>query len=73
MNDANFLDYYNKQGMFDVHPLPNESNIPIVTFEAQNSNAWTTETPQEILRLARDRLTSEGWDKVRPALSVSVR
>ncbi|KAF4596552.1 hypothetical protein EYR38_007939 [Pleurotus pulmonarius] len=57
MNDANFLDCYNKQ----------------VMFEAQNSRAWTLETPQEILRLARDRLASEGWDKVRPALSVSVR
>ncbi|KAJ8692608.1 hypothetical protein PTI98_009906 [Pleurotus ostreatus] len=57
MNDDKFLDYYNQQ----------------VMFEAQNSQAWMSETPVEILRLARERLASEGWDKVRPALSVSVR
>ncbi|KAF9496738.1 hypothetical protein BDN71DRAFT_1429949 [Pleurotus eryngii] len=57
MNDDKFLDYYNQQ----------------VMFEAQNSQAWMSETPVEILRLARERLASEGWNKVRPALSVSVR
>ncbi|KAJ8481974.1 hypothetical protein ONZ45_g15127 [Pleurotus djamor] len=44
-----------------------------VKLETMYSDAWTTGTPEEVIRQAQARLRKQGWTKTRPALSVSVR
>jgi hypothetical protein len=44
-----------------------------VTFEAQKSEAWTEGGPELIIEEAQKRLRKEGWDSLRPALSVTIR
>ncbi|KAI9574036.1 hypothetical protein HD554DRAFT_583804 [Boletus coccyginus] len=44
-----------------------------VSFEAEKRRAWTSEPMDVIQRSALERLKKQGWDDVRPALSVVVR
>jgi hypothetical protein len=45
-----------------------------VTFEVDNSNAaWTEGGPELVIEEAQQRLRKEGWDSLRPALSVTIR
>ncbi|KAF4612295.1 hypothetical protein D9613_004070 [Agrocybe pediades] len=44
-----------------------------VMFESTHSNAWTTGGPQTIKQDAVTRLKNQGWDKVRPAISTTIR
>lgn len=45
----------------------------VVQLEGMHTKAWLSGRPEEVIRNARERFRNEGWDAVRPALSVSVR
>ncbi|RPD81620.1 hypothetical protein L226DRAFT_541311 [Lentinus tigrinus ALCF2SS1-7] len=57
ISDPNFLEMYNRQMMF----------------EFTQSKAWTDNGSREVITQVPKRLRTEGWDSVRPALSLTVR
>jgi hypothetical protein len=44
-----------------------------VQFEVQKTNAWVDVGPEVVIKEAQERLCRQGWDILRPALSVTVR
>ncbi|KIJ31284.1 hypothetical protein M422DRAFT_267089 [Sphaerobolus stellatus SS14] len=58
LDDPSFIRKYNDYLVMEMH----------------NAGAWQdTKDPQELINLANARLARDGWDKVRPALSVTLR
>jgi hypothetical protein len=45
----------------------------LVSFEAMKARAWVESGPEGVMQEAPKRLEAEGWDAVRPALSITVR
>lgn len=70
-----WLNKYNGQGgrfllLFCVH---SSQQCRAVIFEAEKHRAWTSEGLENIQKLALQRLKKDGWNDVRPALSIVVR
>ncbi|KAF9791984.1 hypothetical protein BJ322DRAFT_1215294 [Thelephora terrestris] len=57
ISDENFASLYNQQ----------------MSFEAMKAKAWVESGPEGVMQEAPKRLEAEGWDAVRPALSITVR
>jgi len=57
IDDPNWFTMYNDQ----------------VVFEAQSKNVWVDSKPDVVMIEAQERLRQQGWDKLRPALSTTVR
>lgn len=49
------------------------NDVRIVCLEAQQSGAWVNVKSEGVIKEAPARLRQQGWDKLRPALSVTVR
>ncbi|KAL5525220.1 hypothetical protein ACEPAF_9089 [Sanghuangporus sanghuang] len=57
IDDPNWTTKYNEQIMLEI----------------QNSQAWTEDGPEVVLKEAQQRVRERGWDAARPALAVTVR
>src|ERR1700722_400095 len=76
IDDADWIEKYNQQGSF--YPFGHYTRTKLmasvsVRFEAQVKQAWINEGPKVVMREAKQRLQHQTWDKVRPALSTTVR
>lgn len=50
------------------------SLIPFtVIAEATSTKAWVDDGPESVQRKSLERIRTNGWDDVRPALSVTIR
>lgn len=41
--------------------------------ETEGVNAWAEAGPDAVLKEAQNRIQTEGWDKTRPAIAITVR
>ncbi|KAI0757372.1 hypothetical protein C8Q80DRAFT_1282310 [Daedaleopsis nitida] len=57
ISDSNFIKMYNEQMLFEIN----------------YRRAWSNSGAREVMVEAPKRLAAEGWDSVRPALSLTVR
>ncbi|TFK93035.1 hypothetical protein K466DRAFT_479395 [Polyporus arcularius HHB13444] len=57
ISDQDFLTMYNRQMMFEI----------------AQTKAWTENGSRDVMKQVPERLRAEGWDVVRPALSLTVR
>ncbi|KAI0688061.1 hypothetical protein C8T65DRAFT_675215 [Cerioporus squamosus] len=57
--DQDFFELYKKQLMFEMTRF--------------SADQWTNSGSRELMEVAPKRLATEGWDSVRPALSITVR
>ncbi|KAL5478894.1 hypothetical protein ACEPAI_2171 [Sanghuangporus weigelae] len=57
IDDSNWITKYNEQIMLEI----------------QNSQAWSEDGPEVVLKEAQQRIRERGWDAARPALAVTVR
>jgi hypothetical protein len=79
IDKSDWIAKYNDQG---YHPFVTDCYLVIlliyiisivVQFEVQKTNAWVDVGPEVVIKEAQERLSRQGWDVLRPALSVTVR